>query len=505
MSESLKDRVTRGVAWNGAAKVATRGFQAVVTVILAHLLSPADFGIVGMTAVFTGFVAMFSELGMSAAIVQAGEVDDEQLNTVFWFILAAAAATWAVSAAGAGAVAAFFKQPLLAAIVPVSAAGFVIGALNTVPAALLSRRLDFRSIALANIWGAFAYGAASITAAMAGWGPWSLVAGGLLMAAARTVVLCVKGRWLPGLAMTWRRFKPMLRFGVKTVGVSFADYARANIDYLVIGRFIGAAPLGQYTIAFKLADFPRARLTPIFTEVAFPAFSSVKDEAERVRNAYLRGVRLVSLTVFPLLAGAAALAYELIVVVYGGKWRPAVFPARVLLLMGMLLAVGQIASTVLLSKGRPGLQLMMSAGYTLAVGAFVLLALPYGIDGVAVAVSAGTVLYFAVLLRFAHREIGVPIASYGEAVRPALQGCAALTVALVVLGRFATGPLGLSDAAWLLLGTAVGAIAYLIGIGRDGRGEAGETARRLLVPLRRWRERRRVGDVPLAASGMGEE
>lgn len=505
MPESLKEKVTRGVAWNGAAKIATRAFQAVVTMILAHLLSPKDFGIVGMTAVFTGFVAMFSELGMSAAIVQSHDVDEEQLNTVFWFIVAAALLVWAGSAASADAVAGFFKQPLLAAIVPVSAAGFVIGALNTVPAALLARRLDFRSIALANVWGAAGYGAAAIPAAAAGWGPWSLVAGGLVMAAARTIVLCVKGRWVPGLATAWRRFTPMLRFGLKTVGVSFADYARANVDYLVIGRFIGAAPLGQYTIAFKLADFPRARLTPIFTEVAFPAFSSVKDAAEKVRKAYLRGARLVALAVFPLLTGAASLAYELIVVAYGEKWRPAVFPARVLLLMGTLLAVGQIASTVLLSKGRPGLQLLMSLGYTAAVGLFVLMSLPYGIDGVAIAVSAGTVLYFAVLMHFAHGEIGVSPGSYVRALRPALQGCAAMTAVLLALGGLAKGPLGMQDAAWLITGTAVGAVSYLAGVGREGRAELKDAAGSFLAPVVAWRARRRVAEVPLAASGMGEE
>ncbi|HSK46374.1 MAG TPA: lipopolysaccharide biosynthesis protein, partial [Coriobacteriia bacterium] len=320
---TFKEKVTRGMAWNGGATVMTRAFQAIVTIILARLLDPGDFGVVGMTTLVTGFVAMFTELGLVSAIVQADEVAPEQLNTVFWFGSAAGLVSWGLCALLAPTIASFFHMSELALIVPVSAAGMAIGSLGLVHRALLSRRLDFRSVAFADISAAVGFGVVAISGAFAGWGPWSLVAGGLAMITVRTAVVCARASWMPGLRSTWRGFGALFSFGVKTLGVSMLGYMRGNVDYLVIGRFMGAAPLGQYTLAFKIADFPRARITPIFTAVAFPAFSSVRSATDMVRRGYLRGVRLVSLIVFPLLTGAALLAYEIVVVVYGQKWLPA--------------------------------------------------------------------------------------------------------------------------------------------------------------------------------------
>lgn len=284
---------------------------------------------------------------------------------------------------------------------------------------------------------------------------------------------------------------------MKTVGVSMLNFVRANLDYLVIGRSMGAVQLGQYTMAYKIADFPRARIATVFTGVAFPALSSVRADGARFRHVYLRGVKLVSILIVPLLVGAAVLTRELVVLVYGDKWLPAVYPARVLLLMGIFLVVGEVSTTALIAMGRAGVQLVLSAVYTVTLAALVFPALEYGINGVAVAVFMATAAYFAVLVVRANHVIGVSASAYVRSLAPALSGSALIVISLIVAGRLVVDLWGASDVVWIACATALSGLAYYIGVGRAGRAELRDALHSLVGPvLGRYRARRSHVDSP---------
>ena len=189
---------------------------------------------------------------------------------MFWFAGAAGVLAWLAAWIDGTSRCRVLLDACSWRIVPVSSLGMAIGSIGLVSRALLSRRMNFRAVALADIAGAIAYGVTAISGALLGWGAWSIVAGGLALHLSHRRRLPASA-WRPGVRTTWRGFRPLLGFGMKTVGVSMLNFVRANLDYLVIGRSMGAAPLGQYTMAYKIADFPAPGSPRSSQAVVFPA------------------------------------------------------------------------------------------------------------------------------------------------------------------------------------------------------------------------------------------
>lgn len=484
-ARGLKAKTVRGVAWNGAARGSTRLFQFVVMIVLARLLEPKDFGIIGVVAIVSGFVAMLAEFGISTAIIQREDLTSEQLCAAFWATAVAGLGLWVATTAAAPALATLFGYPQLRVIVVVATFGLVIGALGIIQRALLSRTMDFRALALADIGGSLAYGLVSICLAVSGAGVWSLVAGGLAQVATSTTLMWLLSPWRPTLRVDWRGLGGLLSFGSKVFGSSVIYYFRSNIDFLVVARLLGAVPLGHYTMAFRLADFPRTSLSPTVTAVALPALSSVQSANERVLRGYTKMVRVLSLAFFPLLIGLSVVGREFVLVVYGRQWLPAVAPLRALLWMGLLLVVCEPVGTVLYVKGRPGLHLGSSALYAVVLLVSVVAAAREGIGAVGMAVLVATSVYFVTAHGLAWRVIGVRPKDWIGAVLPASIGCAVMAAVVLAFQFAQTGMLHLGDAAWLVSAVALGAASYIGALCLLGAPEVKEAMAAVSGVLRR--------------------
>lgn len=469
-TESLSPLVVKGVAWNGTSRIATRGTQFLVTLVLARLLAPADFGLAAMASIVTMLGSMISEMGFGVAIVQKKQLSDDDVSTAFWTSILLGAAITLLTFVLAPLGAAAFRNDTVGPVIQWSSLGLLVGALAVTPQAMLVRRIEFRPIAMADISSSIAYGVSAIGLAASGFGVWSLVIAGIVLGVVRTVVLVAKSGIRPFRPISTKSLREILPFGLKMFGSNVVQYLRSNLDYLVVGATLGSTSLGLYTLAYKLADFPRLRLATTITEVALPRLSAVQDRDDEVIRTYSTSLTGVTLITFPLLVGLASLAPEFIDVLYGPTWRGAIQPLQILLMMGLLQSVADAAMTTVVAKGHAGKHLRLSISYLVVVGIFTVVGVRWGITGVALGMSAATVLYLVGVQFALNRILSIPssVTLRSMAIPALASGFMAIVIFTV---REAATQYGVAVEWWLPAAVVIGAIAFvaaiLIAVGPD--------------------------------------
>lgn len=455
----VSSRAMRGVAWNGVSRLTTRGIQFGVTLLLARLLAPADFGIAAMAGIVTMFGAMISDMGFGVAVVQKKELTRADESTAFWTSAVLGILVTAGCVAVAPLAAAAFRNDLVRPVVAWSSLSLLAGGFAVTPQALLLRALRFKDLAFADILSSVTYAVVAIVAALRGLGVWSIVIAGIALAVVRTTALFWSCRLRPRLIVNRQSLRDILPFGIRMFGTNIVTYARSNLDYFIVGATLGPASLGFYTLAFKLADFPRQKLASTITEVALPALSAVQDEEDKVISTYLKSLTGVCLITFPLLIGLAALTPQFITVAYGAKWQASIAPLQILLIMGLLLGITEAATTVIVARGHVGTHLRLSLWYLAGVAIFALAGVRWGIVGVALGVSAATALYSVLVHRALRRVVGI---QRGAVLRSMSLPAGAAIVMLAALFGFRGLALwaGVETAIWLPLAVLIGAAAY---------------------------------------------
>jgi O-antigen/teichoic acid export membrane protein len=376
-----------GVKWNSVAMGANVVLHFGTLAVLARLLEPGDFGLKGMAVVITGFAAAFADAGISNAIIHRRDVTTRQLSALYWLSVVIGIALFIVILLVTPLVVAFYDDPRLAAVVRWSAVSFLIGPFGHQFAVLLRREMRFKHLSLIAICKTAACNVATIALALGGYGVMSLVWGGLIgasLASAVLLVVAMRYKWLPLCAFRLQDIRSFLSFGFFQMGERCVNYLAANVDYIIIGHVLGAGPLGYYTLAYQLVNVPRVCINPLLTSVAFPSFSRIQDDDVRLRRAYAKIIRYLSVATFPIMAGLFVVAPLLVPMVYGSQWAPAVPVVEILCLLGVLMSLSNPLGSILLAKGRADLGFYMNlfafSGYAISN----VLGARWGITGVAV-------------------------------------------------------------------------------------------------------------------------
>jgi len=441
VDDGLKVKTAKGVAWTGAVQIAAQPLTFLVGVVLARLLLPRDFGLAGMAAIFLGVVDMVNEFGLTAAVIQKPELTEDELDSTFWTNLLIGFASTTVVALGAKPVATYFHEPRLVPILLVLSLGFTLNSLFSIHAALLRRNMQFRYVASYQFVGVLAYSVASVSMALAGAGVWSLVIGGMLMSVVPGILIFRRARWVPRRHLRFRETGHLVTFGAKVTVSSLFNYGYTNLDYLTIGRTMGAGPLGVYSLAYNLVMFPFRKISSTLVAALFPAFSTIRDDLQRMGRAYLKATRWLAMIAWPLLGIAAVLAPQLIPGLYGTKWAAAVIPFQVLCLAGAQRAVGTIHGLVLRSRGRPEIEMYWSIASFVILGACLLVGYRFGLVGIAVAVAAAAVIPAPFIQMSSLRLIDVRFRDYLRQLGPgAVLTVLSLIIALVLRIALASAP-----------------------------------------------------------------
>lgn len=351
---ALRVQAARGVRWTAVSTMATAVAQLVQLVVLGRLLSPRDFGLMGVLLVVVGFALAYTDLGVSAAIVQRQDASRAQLSSLYWLNVGMGVAVFAVVWLTAPWTAAFFRESALIEPLRVVATLFLIVPFGKQFEMLLQKELAFDALARAEVMGAASGTATAVAAAMSGAGVWALVAGVLAGATVKSLALATVG---------WRRLRPALHFrradlrgylafGAYQVGEQTLNYLSERLDQLLVGRLLGVSSLGLYNFAFGLTSQPVSRINPIVTRVAFPTFCRVQEDRERLRRGFLQMVQMLMTVNAPLLAGLAAVAPVLIPFVFGARWAPAVLLVQLLSILALSRSAGNPVGSVLLALGR---------------------------------------------------------------------------------------------------------------------------------------------------------
>ncbi len=352
LQADLGARTARG----GAVTVASHSLRFVVTIaatsVMARLLSPTDYGLIGMVAFFTNFVAMFKDLGLSIATIQKSEVSNDQVSTLFWVNVGFSVAITVLTIALSPLIAWFYGDPRLTAITAVTAFGFVIGGLTVQHEALLRRQMRFFALVVTFLAATIIGYVVGIFMAWRGFSYWALVGSQLALLVANTIGVWLVCRWRPGLPKRNSGVRSMIAFGRNFTGFSIINYFSRNLDNVLLGRFWGANELGLYNRAYQLMTLPIDQINEPITSVAIPALSRINDAAERYRQAYLRMLEKIAMLTMPAVAFMMATSDWIVKIVLGPQWSAT---SRIFLLLGMTGMFQPIANTsgwLFLTQGR---------------------------------------------------------------------------------------------------------------------------------------------------------
>ena len=391
--ENLKEKTIRG----GVARLGAQGANFFLRLgslmVLARLLGPKDFGLVGMVTAFTGVLTLFRDFGLSAAAIQRAEVTDEQISTLFWINIVVGLLLALVTLAGAPAIAAFYHEPRLLGVTAVLALGFLFNAAGVQHSVLLQRQMRFTSLAIINTVGLMVGTAIGIGGARAGYGYWALVVMTVTSPLISTAGFWLTTSWIPGMPHRHVGIRSMMRFGGAVTLNGLVSYIACNLDKVLLGRFWGVDALGIYGRAYQLINIPTENLNSAASEVAFAGLSRIQHDPGRLKGYFLKGYSVLLALTLPITVACALFAHDVIFVVLGPKWSAAVEIFRLLAPTMLVFALINPLFWLLCSLGLVGRSLKI--GLTLApfmIGSYVL-GLRYGPRGVAFAYSAVMMLW----------------------------------------------------------------------------------------------------------------
>jgi O-antigen/teichoic acid export membrane protein len=386
--KDLKQRTARGAVVSVVAQAATFVLRISSMVILARLLLPKEFGLVGMVTAVTGFLALFKDVGLSMATVQRVSITEAQTSTLFWINAGLGVGLAVISAALAPVLAAFYTEPRLVWVTVALGTAFIFNGFGAQHRALLQRRMRFSTIALIDLGSLVVSTGAGIASAALGLGYWALVVMAVSQPAATLLGVWVSARWKPGIPQRGCGVGSMLRYGGTVTLNTIVVYMAYNAEKVLLGRFWGAETLGIYGRAYQLINLPTENLNSTIGGIAFPALCRVQDDPVRLRSYFLKGYTLFLSLVMPLTMGSAIFAEDIIRVALGVKWGEAAPIFRLLAPTMIAFALINPMAWLMLATGRAVRSLNIAFMIAPVVIAAYVLGLGKGPHGVAIGFSA---------------------------------------------------------------------------------------------------------------------
>jgi PST family polysaccharide transporter len=432
-ASAMTGRAVEAVFWSLAGGAARNVSRLVVLAVLARLLSPLEFGLVAAATTMVVFFDDFAELGIGPAIIQRATLEMRHIRTGFTTTVALSLLFAAAIALGADLLARFYQSPELVPVLVALAWILPLGALAVIPEALLRRDLRLRQLAQVEL---IAYvvgqGGVGITMAAAGLGVWSLVGGTLAREGLKAGLLLYRRPFPLWPQFQWQAFRELFSFGSGSMLSGIFNYLAVQGDNLIVGRWLGLAPLGLYTRAFSLMTSSTRLITTQANQVLFPAMARVQSEPERLQQAYRRSAAVLALIALPATAVLFVLAPEVIRVLLGPGWAQAIWPFRVLVL-GLFFRFGYQASNSLLqARGDIYAVAWRQAIYAALVLSGAWVGQNWGLTGVAAGVLLAVAVHYALAIQLTLRLVALPWREFVRLHVPAV--LAALTLGLAVLG-----------------------------------------------------------------------
>lgn len=476
--KSMRRRVLDGVAWLTAVKVFGQVISWTITVYVIRILSPNDYGLMAMAGVYLGFVILFNEVGLGAAIIQRKDLSQDDLSNICWAVLSINLALYALSYFSAPFVAAFYNEPRVADVIRVAALAFIVRGLGLISNNMLAREMAFNRQSQAALIGNASGAVATLWLAVEGFGVWSLVYGSLVTEILTNLLLFLFHPWKPDFAFSFSRTKGLIHFGYQVAVARLFWYLSSNMDLLIAGKILGKTQLGYYAIAVQLALLPLDKMVSTISQVAFPAFSKVQDNPDLLRRYYLKIVNVVAFASFPVCWGIFLVAESAVPLFLSSKWLPAVLPLKILSVVTSFRAVHILNAPLETAVGRPGVTIRNFVIITSALALSFFVGSSYGLEGLAYSWLVFPVV-FLITTSITLRLIGLSLATYFKELRHPFFGTGFMVLVVMLTQKtlLLDGNLVTQFAGSTALGVASYLLYYVL-FNRDMFAEAKRMLRR---------------------------
>ena len=453
--------VFSGVRWTSAGQIALESIRVLVSVVLARLLAPADFGLVSMGMVVTGFLVVIQYLGTSGVIIQRKDLPDRLLSSLFWLNAGFGLVLTIGLFAAADPLSQLFHRSDVAPIIRVLGVSFIVTAVGAVPSALLNRRMQFDVIAKVSFVAAIFQAITGVGMAYAGYGPWALVISTLVSSVVSSVGYWSMTHWFPSFTFDWPAIKSHGRMMTNLTFGNLVAYMVNDADKFIIGRWLGDVSLGYYTMASRFCLYPPHTIVPIVTRVLYPSYSRLQDDDESMQRLMLRASGGIAFITMPLMIGLVVLSAPFVHVVLSDKWQAAIELIALLAPIGILQSISSGSNGVMLAKDKTHWVFWTSSIRGAATILALMIGIPWGLRGVAIAYLVVSVPLSMLSYLVAGRLINMPFWKPYLGLRPYFMG--SLVMAAVAIGvKFAFEQLGLPMLAQLVCASIAGAITYIV-------------------------------------------
>jgi O-antigen/teichoic acid export membrane protein len=456
----LRGKVRHGLGWKLLTVLLGQGGEVLVSILLAHLLLPSDFGLAGLAIVFSGIALGLSDVGLGAAIIQRKNLTEEDCSTVFWVTAVAGIVLTLLGVALSPLIAAFFSNPEVMPLFAVLSLSFLFGSLGQTQRALLTREMSFRSLELRNIAATLVGAIAALSFALAGFGAWAIIAQVVFTTAVSTLMLWTVSPWRPRMVFSRDRLRTLGGFGVKTLLMRNLVWVNLNTDNLLVGRFLGSVALGTYSVAYNVMVLPSSNITAPLRDVLYAAFARLQHDSRRLGDVWLRVNNIAGSVLVPAFLGLAAVAPDFVPVVLGPHWHGAIPVLQLLSLGGAVGSLQAFNGQVYQALGKPGLFLRFTCFATVVMFSAFVVGLRWGVVGVAGSYAVARAIMLVVnsvqMSRLMDFNLWRMTRSYLEVI-----GRAAAMGAVVFAARAALLDLGVPVGVRLVVLIVGGTLVYL--------------------------------------------
>lgn len=457
---SLKDRTITGIFWSFLQKVGSRGISFAVMILLARLLTPSDFGLIGMLMIFIQISQAIVDGGFNLALIQKKDTDEQDYSSVFYINLAASFILYFILFLSAPFIAEFYSQPLLIDLVRVLSLVFVINAFSFVQEARLTKEIEFKKLMMVNIPSTIIGGIVALIMAFLNFGVWSIVGLQLSTRLAFAIQIWLYSKWKPKASFERSRVKVLFSFGGKLFIAKIIGTLYNNIFLVVLGKFYPVSSVGYYQNANNLASIPAGTLSTVISGVTFPAFSKIQDDNLKLAQGYKRAIQQVFFWITPLYVLAGVLAEPLFRFIFTEKWLPAVPYFQFLCVVGVIGPLSTYNLNIVNVKGRSDIFLKLQLTRRILTSIAIVFAVIYGnIITLLIVQTSSSVFSYILFSSIAGRFINY---GFGKQIKD-LAGILILSISIGLLVYFIDYWLISSlDLVRVIIGFSIGLFIYML-------------------------------------------
>lgn len=457
MSSSLINKATKGVFWSAIERFSVQGIQFVLSIIIARLLLPSDYGLIAMLSIFLAVAQSFIDSGFSNALIQKQNRTEIDYSIVFYFNIGIGLFFYLVFYISSPYIALFYSEPQLCLITKIVGLNVVINSFGVVQRAKFSIALNFRLQAVASLTAVILSGVLGVSLAYYGYGAWSLVMQSLLNNFFNVLLLWLLSKWYPLWCFSWNSFKSLFSFGSKLLVSGLLHTLYTNLYSLAIGKKMTSGDLGLYNRASTLAAFPAGNITDVMYKAMFPVLCTIQDSDEELEVYFLRYIRSACYVVFPLMIGLAVLADPFVKVVLTDRWSGIVPILQILSFAYMWDPVMRINNHFLYAKGRTDYTLKAEVFKKIIAFSILLLTIPFGLYVIAWGVVIYSFIDIFVITRYTCIISNVTLTSEIKKLFPVLLLALSMGACVWLSTYFV-----ISSVLKLLSGVLIGVVYYLV-------------------------------------------